>query len=118
MTVEDPERWTEKGKPAMYAGALLELLWLRSRGIDKTTGMLELQPWLISTAINPRMLRAIRFYAMLAILQSVHVVPDDRNGYYVNNYVDWDTYNTVYDDTFFTDGVDKARRYKRVYCGG
>ena len=118
MTVEDPERWIEKGKPATYAGALLELLWPQSRGIDKTTGMLELQPWPISMAMNPRMLRAIRFYAMPAILRSVHVVPDDGNGYYVNNYVDWDTYNTVYDDTFLTDGVDKAKRYKRVHCGG
>ncbi|MCJ1466077.1 hypothetical protein MMC07_004696 [Pseudocyphellaria aurata] len=70
------------------------------KGINKTTGMLELQSWHKSTTTNPRTLGAIKFYDMTAILRSVHVVPDDKNGYYVNNYADWDTYNTVYDDTF------------------
>ena len=59
------------------------------------------------------MLGAIRFYDMAAILQSVHVVPDGGTGYYVNNYADWDTYNTVYDDNFLTDGAKKAKQYQR-----
>ena len=96
----------------------MKLLRLQSRDIEKIINILELQPWSISTAINPRMLEAIKFYDKLPILQNVHVVLDNGNGYYVNNYVNWNTYNTVYDDIFFTNRVNKARRYKRVCSGG
>ena len=113
ITIQDLDRRTMQNGPVTYCGALIKLLRPWSKGIDKTTGMLELQPWRSSTANHPRVLGAIRFYEMSAILRSVHVVPDDGTGYYVNNYVDWDTYNTIYADTFFTDGVQKARQYKR-----
>ena len=113
VTVQDPHKLNKKYKPVTYCGALLELLRPRSKGIDKTTGMLELQPWRNPTTTNLRMRGAIRFYDMSAILRSVHVVPDDGTRYYVNNYADWDTYNTVYDDNFFIDGVKKAKQYQR-----
>ncbi|MCJ1470749.1 hypothetical protein MMC07_009396 [Pseudocyphellaria aurata] len=100
VTVQDPYETAKQHRQVTYCGALLKLLRPRGKGINKTTGMLELQSWHKSTTTNPRTLGTIRFYDMTAILRSVHVVLDNGNGYYVNNYADWDTYNTVYDDTF------------------
>lgn len=73
--------------------------------------MLELQLWQNATTTHLKMLGAIRFYDMSIILQSVHVVLDNRTRYYVNNYANWDMYNTVYDDNFFINGVKKAKQY-------
>lgn len=61
------------------------------------------------------MLEAIRFYDISAILQNVHVVLDNKTGYYMNNYANWDTYNIVYDKIFLTDEVKKAKQYQR-FC--
>jgi hypothetical protein len=52
---------------------------------------------------------------MLFILQSVYVVlvttsyPDL---YYVNNYINWDQFNTLYMDNFFKEGTRIALLYK------
>lgn len=48
---------------------------------------------------------------MSAILQNVYVVLDNRTGYYMNNYANWNMYNKVYDDIFFIDKVKKAKQY-------
>ena len=105
ITIQDQNRKIMQNRSVIYCKALIKLLQLQSKSIDKTTGIFELQLWPNSTADYPRVLGAIRFYEMFAILQSVHVVPDNGTGYYVYNYVNWDTYNTVYNDIFFTDGV-------------
>ena len=97
----------------MYCRALLELLRLQSKNIDKITDIFELQSWQNPTTTNLRMLGAIKFYDMSAILQSVHIVLDDGTRYYMNNYTDWDTYNTVYNDNFFINKVKKAKQYQR-----
>ena len=115
MTVQDLYRVDEQNKPIRYCRVLLKLLQLRSKSINKTSGMLELELWKNTAITHPKMLRAIRFYRMSAILQSVHLVPDDRKRYYVNNYVDWDMYNTIYDDSFFEDGTRRVMQYKKSY---
>ena len=115
MTVQDLYRVDEQNKLIRYCRALLELLRPRSKGIDQTTGMLELEPWKNAPTAHPRMLGAIRFYGMSAILQSVHLVPDNGEGYYVNNYVDWDTYNIIYDDSFLENETRRAMQYEKSY---
>ena len=77
--------------------------------------MLELEPWKNAPTAHPKMLRTIWFYEMSAILQNIYLVPDNGKGYYVNNYADWNTYNTVYDDSFLKDKTRKAMQYKKSY---
>ena len=77
--------------------------------------MLELEPWKNAPTTYPRMLGVIQFYGMSAILQNVHLVLDDREKYYVNNYFNWDTYNTVYDNSFLENKTRRAMQYKKSY---
>ena len=43
MTIQDLDRRIMQNRPVTYCGVLIKLLQLRSKGIDKTTGMLGLQ---------------------------------------------------------------------------
>ena len=88
MTVQDPYHVDKQNKSIKYCRALLELLQPWSKGIDQTTGMLELGLWKNAPTAHPKMLGAIQCYGMFAILQSMHLVPDNGEKYYVNNYVD------------------------------
>ncbi len=50
-------------------------------------------------AKNPRNLCAHQIIEILSILRSAHVVPRDQDKvvFYVNNYIDWDQFNQLYD---------------------
>ena len=53
---------------------------------------------------------------MSTILRSAHIIPTDNTGiYYVNNYVDWDQYNTIFDPDFLTNGIRDADRIAIEY---
>ena len=115
-TVQDPERTDDKNKPVRYCGALLKLPRPRNKGIpNEILGMMELQPWTEGRAKTPRMLGSMRFYDVSLILRSVHVVPDGKDGCYINNYGDWDTYNTIYDADFLENGARRANKYRRTH---
>ena len=61
--------------------------------------MTEVKHWHSTTTRNPHSLASGRFYSMQSILQSAHVVPagySHSDLFYINNYVDWDQYNTLY----------------------
>ena len=53
---------------------------------------------------------------MSTILRSAHIIPTDNTGvYYVNNYIDWDQYNTISDLDFLTNGIRDADRIAMEY---
>jgi hypothetical protein len=53
---------------------------------------------------------------MSTILRSAHIIPTDNLGvYYVNNYVDWDQYNIIFDPEFLTNGIRDADRIAMEY---
>ena len=52
---------------------------------------------------------------MLSILQSTHIVLATTSYldlYYVNNYINWDQFNTLYIDNFLKEGTHIALLYK------
>ena len=111
VTVADPERFTAKGKPITYTGAFVELYKWRNRGqVHEIHGMVELDKWHASTAENPRNLGAHRIIEVFLVLRSAHVVPrdQDRMVFYVNNYIDWDQFNQLYDADQFNKGIRNA----------
>lgn len=70
--------------------------WRNSELVHKTHGMVELENYQISKAENSLNLGAHRFYK---ILQGFCVVARDIDGnvFHVNNYIDWDSFNQLYD---------------------
>ena len=111
VTVADPERFTAKGKPITYTGAFVELYKWRNRGqVHEIHEMVELDKWHASTAENPCNLGAHRIIEVSLVLRSAHVVPrdQDRMVFYVNNYIDWDQFNQLYDADWFNKGIWNA----------
>ena len=111
VTVVDLERFTVKGKPITYTGAFVELYNWRNYGqVHEIHGMVELEKWYASTAENPRNLGAYRIIEVSSVLRSAHVVPrdQDRAVFYVNNYIDWDQFNQLYDADWFNKGIRNA----------
>jgi hypothetical protein len=53
-------------------------------------------------SIRKRNLGCRRFYALENIVRSAHVIPTggEHETFYINNYIDWDQYNTLYDPDF------------------
>ena len=52
---------------------------------------------------------------MLSILQSIYIVSAATSNpdlYYVNNYINWDQYNTLYLDNFLKEGTCIILLYK------
>ena len=72
--------------------------------------MVELEKLYASTAENPCNLGAHRIIEVSSVLRSAHVVPrdQDRAVFYVNNYIDWDQFNQLYDADWFNKGIRNA----------
>ena len=109
------------GKYPEYSGAWIELLEVRNKGLPhEVHGMVEVQR---KTAKGARVLGARRFYALSTIVRSVHIVPGAITGheletqkqqiFYVNNFVDFDSYNSIYDPDFIKRGTDVANKYEK-----
>ncbi len=100
VIVANPEWFTPKGKLVTYIEALVELYNWKNRGqVDKIHGMIELEKMRASIAENPRNLGAHRIIEIFLVLHSVHVTPKDQDKvvFYINNYIDWDQFNQLYD---------------------
>ena len=108
MTVADLERFTAKGKPITYTGAFVKLYKQRNRRqVYEIHGMVELNKWHALTAENPRNLGAHRIIEVSSILRNAHVVlrDQDRMVFYVNNYIDQNQFNQLYDTDWFNKGI-------------
>ena len=53
---------------------------------------------------------------MSMILWSAHVIPSDNDGtYYINDYVDWNQYNTIFDLEFLANSIREADRIAKQF---
>jgi hypothetical protein len=44
------------------------------------------------------------------------VIPSGNDGtYYINNYVDWDQYNTIFDPEFLVNGIREADQIAKQF---
>jgi hypothetical protein len=77
--------------------------------------MVEVEDWLQVHTQNPCNIDHQCFFYMSTILRSAHIIPTNNIGlYYVNNYVDWDQYNTIFDPDFLTNGIRDAENCDRI----
>jgi hypothetical protein len=77
--------------------------------------MVKVEDWHLSQAMNARNLGPCWFYNMSTILCNAHIVPGTPGTYYINNYVDWDQYNTLYNPDFITLGIRDADAIYKKY---
>ena len=111
VTVADPQRLDQKKKPVMYTGAFVEIYNWRSRElVYETHRMIKLKKYPISRVENPLNLSGQWFYKISEVLQSAHVVLRDTesNTFYLNNYIDWDQFNQLYNSEWQTKGIQSA----------
>jgi hypothetical protein len=78
--------------------------------------MVEVEDWLQVRSQNPWNIGHWCFFDMSTILRSAHIILTGITGlYYINNYVDWDHYNTIFDPDFLTNGIRDADRIAMEY---
>ena len=114
VTVRDEGLGSEDGYTQLpkYTGALVKLLrWRQQGSVHPTHGMVEVEPWPTTEAKNQRFFTGERIYSIPHIIRGAHVVPATApliQYWFVNNYIDWDQFNTLYDEDFETKGTCAA----------
>jgi Plavaka transposase len=108
VTVLDKGRRDARGRPSPYVGALVDVFRLMNKGRHhERHGMIEVQRVVRDTTAQHHTLGHQRFYRLDLIDRSAHLIPAGRDKpgvYYINPYIDWGQYNSVYDREF--DGKD------------
>ena len=89
-----------------YIGALVKLLrWRRQGSVHLKYGIVEVEPWPTTEARHQRFLTGKRIYSIPNIIRGANVVSATTppiQYWFVNNYIDWDQFNTLYDKDFET----------------
>ncbi len=86
----DPERFSLKGKPVTYTGALVELYNWGNRGqVHKIYAIIELEKMRTLIAKNLYNLGTHRIIEISSVPRSAYVVSRDQDKimFYVNNYI-------------------------------
>jgi hypothetical protein len=108
------------GEAPRYYGAVLNMMRLRNKGrANAIHGMIEVEDFPDHTA--PGRNGKIRCYDIQTVHRSVHAVPaglDDNNDnkklWYVNNFIDWDSYNTLFNSDWREENKREVTKVKRV----
>ena len=118
VTVIDSMRQSSKGKALKYTEALIELFRWRNGGqVHATHGMFEVEKWPANSSQNPRKLGPLRFYPISTVKNCAHLVPINSSAskFYVNNWVNWEAYNTIYDPDFLATNCRAAVKLARSF---
>ncbi len=73
--------------------------------------MVEVESWPITIGKNPRFLIGKRIYSLAHIIRGAHVIPatlPPGQYWFVNNYIDWDQFNMLYDEDVKRKGMRVA----------
>ncbi len=114
FTVRDKDAGGELGVAHIpkYTGAMVKLLqWRQRESVNPVHGMVEVELWPITIGKNPRFLIGERIYSLAHIIRGAYVIPATLppvQYWFVNNYIDWDKFNTLYDKDFERKGTRAA----------
>ena len=72
--------------------------------------MVEFEKWRASIAKNCRNLSAYQILEISLILRNAHVISRDQERivFYVNNHIDWDQFNQLYDSDWLSKAIQNA----------
>ncbi len=78
--------------------------------------MIKMKNWLINLIRNSWKLEAHWFYWLTNVIRSAHVMlmNENMNIYYVNNYIDWNQYNTLYNEDFLKKKRQKMNELDKI----
>lgn len=106
------------GEAPQYYGAILSMMRLRQKGrAHAIHGMIEVEDFPEHTAPKGGRNGKICCYDIQTVHRSVHAVParlDDNNKlWYVNNFIDWDSYNTLFNTDWREENKREVTKVKR-----
>ncbi len=112
LFIHDLKFRDEKNKSLIYYNVLLNLKRSRFKRISNIINdMIELKNWRNEIARNSRNLKANKMYDISNVIRSIHVIFSEFEHYYVNNYVNWNTYIIVYDENFLKNEIRRVQNY-------
>ena len=98
-------------KNMLHYETLIKIFQLKNNEFfDQIHEMFEIEHWLKSQIKNSRNLNHCRFYEFFNIIRSAHLISItierkvkniDLKIWYVNNYIDWESYNIYYDSEYW-----------------
>jgi len=95
------DKYNRKRKNLEYYKTLLNIFRLKDNGRPNPIyDIIEIEIPPKNTLKRSQFLRRIRFYDLFTINRSTHIIPTsfkEGNTFYVNNYINWDQYNTLFD---------------------
>ena len=115
VIVVDFEKKNNDSISIRYSNVLLKMMWFYNNVFNEIFEMIEIQSWFDKNVENQRIFEITRMYNMFAIMRSVHVIFNEKNDYYVNNYVNWNSYNTTYDADFLKIDVKKTKNFENNF---
>ena len=108
----------KKKKYKKYIEILIKLLRFKTKKVfHEVHDMIEVDSYLFKKSKIQRQLKSRRIFKMINILKNVHIVFDfmisDKHNFisYINNYVDWNSYNILYDMNF----MKKSKKIKNKF---
>ncbi len=105
IIVLNHQRLNFKKRSQRYTEALFKLKrWINKEVTHSMHDMHEVKNFSSNTSQNSRLLDFRHFYNLLHIIRSAHLVSANQMciKFYVNNFINWNQYNTVYDLNFMT----------------
>ncbi len=110
ITVHDSLRQDDNEKSVQYLKTLIELLKFKNNEVlDALHDMIEVKQWSKNTVKKSQYLECRQFYNMSTILRSAHLIStESKKFFYVNNYIDWNTFNILYEESFLKKKVRKT----------
>jgi hypothetical protein len=109
-----------KAEPPAYCACLVDIYPFKNYGKpDPVHGMIEVTRPIVHTVNRPRVLKGRRFYGLKSIIRSAHVIPADyyvepksTDTFFINNYIDWDQYQVLFEEDWEEKGRERARKIK------
>jgi len=120
ISVADSLQENGWGKLKQYISTLVDLFKSMNKGCSHDVhNIIELNDWPAHVFNNSWFIEGWRFYIMSTILQSVHIISASLKKrqrikgamYYLNNFIDWNSYNSIYEEDFLTKGTNVALYY-------
>jgi hypothetical protein len=112
--IRDSNVRNHKNKSLTYTNVMLNIKHSRHKRIfNLINEMIELKNWRDEIARNFKNLKVNKIYDISIVIQSAHVTLNEFEHYYVNNYVNWDTYNIIYDENFLKKRIKRVEMFKR-----
>ncbi len=123
ISVIDRFWWNDRNCLLKYTDAFIDLLKSQNKNTQqKVHEMMKVKHWSKQIFKNSCFIDDRKFYNMSTILQSLHVMltitkrkkVEQKDFFYINNFVNWNTYNIFYDEDFLTNETRAVEKFNEL----